>query len=420
MSRSGVPYPLMMVLGREVVDSVVAGDATAPRVLVVDDDEPVIVTIQGILELDGYVVTATSSAEQALELLGSQHFDVLLTDLRLDGMDGTALLREARRQSPDIVSIMLTGYASLETAVAALREGAYDYLFKPCDVGELRRAVEHAIEKGRLESELRNRIRDLEQANETIRHLNLELETRVEQATAELRDQITSRDEFMAAVSHDLKSPLTFIKGMANLRRRRAPVTPETEPLLDALRQIEAGAGRMALQLDELVDASRLQAGRPLELRRAPTDLIALAKNAVAEHQHMTDRHVLRISTERDELVGNWDGIRLGRVFDNLLDNALKFSPRGGAVDVSIELEADWAVVAVTDVGEGIPDADLPHVFERFRRGGNVEGRIPGSGIGLAGVQTIVELHRGSISVQSEVGQGTVFIVRLPIDADGA
>ena len=415
-----MPYPLMMVLGREVVDSVVAGDATAPRVLVVDDDEPVIVTIQGILELDGYVVTATSSAEQALELLGSQHFDVLLTDLRLDGMDGTALLREARRQSPDIVSIMLTGYASLETAVAALREGAYDYLFKPCDVGELRRAVEHAIEKGRLESELRNRIRDLEQANETIRHLNLELETRVEQATAELRDQITSRDEFMAAVSHDLKSPLTFIKGMANLRRRRAPVTPETEPLLDALRQIEAGAGRMALQLDELVDASRLQAGRPLELRRAPTDLIALAKNAVAEHQHMTDRHVLRISTERDELVGNWDGIRLGRVFDNLLDNALKFSPRGGAVDVSIELEADWAVVAVTDVGEGIPDADLPHVVERFRRGGNVEGRIPGSGIGLAGVQTIVELHRGSISVQSEVGQGTVFIVRLPIDTDGA
>ena len=415
-----MPYPLMMVLGREVVDSVVAGDATAPRVLVVDDDEPVIVTIQGILELDGYVVTATSSAEQALELLGSQHFDVLLTDLRLDGMDGTALLREARRQSPDIVSIMLTGYASLETAVAALREGAYDYLFKPCDVGELRRAVEHAIEKGRLESELRNRIRDLEQANETIRHLNLELETRVEQATAELRDQITSRDEFMAAVSHDLKSPLTFIKGMANLRRRRAAVTPETEPLLDALRQIEAGAGRMALQLDELVDASRLQAGRPLELRRAPTDLIALAKNAVAEHQHMTDRHVLRISTERDELVGNWDGIRLGRVFDNLLDNALKFSPRGGAVDVSIELEADWAVVAVTDVGEGIPDADLPHVFERFRRGGNVEGRIPGSGIGLAGVQTIVELHRGSISVQSEVGQGTVFTVRLPINADGA
>jgi signal transduction histidine kinase len=190
------------------------------------------------------------------------------------------------------------------------------------------------------------------------------------------------------------------------------------EPLVEALAQIEASAGRMALQLDELVDASRLQAGRPLELRRGPTDLIALARTAVAEHQHMTDRHVLRISTTCDVLVGNWDAIRLSRVFDNLLDNALKFSPRGGAIEISIGLEGDSAVIAVSDVGEGIPEADLPHVFERFRRGQNVEGRIPGSGIGLAGVQTIVELHLGSIGVQSKAGQGTTFTVRLPIETD--
>jgi len=177
----------------------------------------------------------------------------------------------------------------------------------------------------------------------------------------------------------------------------------------------------MALQLDELVDASRLQAGRPLELRRGPTDLVALAKSAVAEHQQMTDRHVLRISTECDELIGNWDAIRLGRVFDNLLDNALKFSPRGGAVSISLSLsiEADSAVVVVSDVGEGIPESDLSHVFERFRRGHNVEGRIPGSGIGLAGVHTIIELHHGTIAVHSKVGEGTTFTVRLPIDADG-
>jgi signal transduction histidine kinase len=407
-----------MVLAQEVVGPLSVIDPAVPRVLVVDDEEPVMLTIQGILELDGYAVTATSSGERALELLATQPFDVLLADLRLDGMEGIDLLREARNQSPDIVSIMLTGYASLETAVAALREGAYDYLFKPCDVAELRRAVAHAIERGRLAGELRHRIRELEQANETIRHLNLELETRVERATAELRDQITSRDEFMAAVSHDLKSPLTFIKGMANLRRRRAPAMPETEPLIEALSQIEGSAGRMALQLDELVDASRLQAGRPLELRRGPTDLVALAKSAVAEHQQMTDRHVLRISTECDELIGNWDAIRLGRVFDNLLDNALKFSPRGGAVSISIGVEGDSAFFAVSDVGEGIPEADLPDVFERFRRGHNVEGRIPGSGIGLAGVHTIVELHQGTIAVHSEVGQGTTFTVRLPIDPD--
>jgi len=128
-----------MVLGQEVAGPLSVVDPAVPRVLVVDDEEPVMLTIQGILELDGYAVTTTSSGEHALELLGTQPFDVLLADLRLDDMEGIDLLREARRQSPDIVPIMLTGYASLETAVQALREGAYDYLFKPCDVAELRR-----------------------------------------------------------------------------------------------------------------------------------------------------------------------------------------------------------------------------------------------------------------------------------------
>src|SRR5205823_3332467 len=222
----------------------------APRVLVVDDEDTVMLTIQGILELDGYAVTAASSSTRALELIGTQHFDVMLTDLRLDGAEGLELLRELHRTSPETISVILTGYASIDSAVEALRAGAYDYLLKPCDVYEMRRAVARALERNRLAAQLRDRLRELEQANETIRALNLELESRVERATAELRDQITARDDFMATVSHDLKSPLTFIKGIAGLRRRRAIDAPETEPLLEALEQIEASAGRMALQLD--------------------------------------------------------------------------------------------------------------------------------------------------------------------------
>src|SRR5438094_5546764 len=145
--------------------------------------------------------------------------------------------------------------------------------------------VSRGLEKSRLAAPLRARVSELETANETIRSLNLELEGRIERATAELREQITARDEFMATVSHDLKSPLTFIKGMANLRRRRARQTPETTPLLDALAQIESSAGRMAQQLDELVDASQLEFGRPLELRRDATDLVALARKGVDDHQ---------------------------------------------------------------------------------------------------------------------------------------
>ncbi|MCA1644771.1 MAG: hybrid sensor histidine kinase/response regulator [Chloroflexi bacterium] len=404
-----------MVVDHELAAPISSATLGAPRVLVVDDEETVMVTIQGILELDGYAVTATTSGEDALELIRTHSFDVVLTDLRMDGMDGIDLLKVVRSQSPDTVTLMLTGYASLDSALTALREGAYDYLVKPCDVVDLRATVSRAVERSRLAAQLRDRLHDLERANETIRALNLELETRVEQATAELRQEITARDEVTAALSHDLRSPLTFIKGMANLRRRVATVTPETQPLVRALEQIDASAGRMALQLDELVDSSRLQAGRALELRRSPTDLIALARIAVGQHQGTTDRHAIRLKTDLDTLVGDWDEIRLSRVLDNLLDNALKFSPRGGAIHVAIGVQGDSAIVAISDFGEGIPEGDLAHVFERFRRGRNVEGRIPGTGIGLAGAQGIVELHGGSITVESQIEHGATFTLRLPI-----
>jgi signal transduction histidine kinase len=411
-----------MILDEPVTGSPVAADPSVPRVLVVDDEEAVMLTIQGILELDGYEVIAIAKGEEALELLRTQHFDVILTDLRLDdGVDGLDLLGELRRQSLDAVAIMLTGYASLDSAVKALREGAYDYLFKPCDVLELRMTVSRGLEKSRMAAQLRDRVADLEAANQTIRSLNLELEARVEQATAELREQIITRDEFVATVSHDLKSPLTFIKGMAHLRRRRARQTPETTQLIDALDQIDASASRMAQQIDELVDASRLQSGHALDLRRDATDLVALARKAVDEHQHTTDRHALQLTTELSELVGQWDGVRLARVLDNLLDNAVKYSPRGGAVQVTIGVDGIanelMAVLRVIDCGEGIPPSDLPRIFERFHRGRNV-GRIPGTGIGLAGVQRIVELHNGTISADSQVGTGTTFTLRLPLAAE--
>jgi signal transduction histidine kinase len=154
---------------------------------------------------------------------------------------------------------------------------------------------------------------------------------------------------------------------------------------------------------------------RPLQLDLQPTDLVALARGSIAEQQAASERHRIVLDAEPAEVVGQWDATRLGRVLGNLLENAVKYSPAGGEVRVEVRREAGWAVVRVADQGLGIPAADLPHIFERFRRAGNVVGQVPGTGLGLAVVRQIVEQLGGSVDVDSQAGLGSTFTVRLPL-----
>jgi signal transduction histidine kinase len=135
----------------------------------------------------------------------------------------------------------------------------------------------------------------------------------------------------------------------------------------------------------------------------------------VDRQQHTSESHHLLFEPTVTELVGNWDATRLERVIANLLSNAIKYSPSGDDVLVEVSRDDSWAVVSVADHGLGIPAADLPHIFERFRRASNVAGQIAGSGLGLAGARDIVEQHVGTISVHSDEGRGSTFVVRLPL-----
>jgi len=172
--------------------------------------------------------------------------------------------------------------------------------------------------------------------------------------------------------------------------------------------------------IEDLMDFGRLQTGQPLDLLLRPTDLVSLARQVALDHEHTSDRHAIRVETSTPYLVGNWDLARLERVLDNLLSNAIKYSPSGGEIVIELAKEAregepSWAVLVVRDQGIGIPEADLPYVFEWFHRAGNVFGRIKGTGIGLAGARQVVEQHGGTIAVESKEGSGSAFTVHLPL-----
>ena len=244
------------------------------------------------------------------------------------------------------------------------------------------------------------------------------------------RDAVRLREEVLATVSHDLTNPLAAVKGRARLLHRQAIREPDARlsAVTVGLMQIDNAATHALDIVGDLLDATRLEAGRPLELERGPIDLVRLAREAAETSRYLAPQHAVEVVADADELVGMWDGRRLERVLENLLSNACKYSPEGSPIRIVVEAHRDgagaWAVVGVQDQGLGIPAADVPHVFDRFFRAGNVRGRIPGTGLGLAGARRIVEQHGGTLTVETREGHGSTFVARLPraldVSASGA
>lgn len=233
------------------------------------------------------------------------------------------------------------------------------------------------------------------------------------------QEAIQARDAFFAAASHDLRNPLAAIKMIAQTMvyqtRKGTPVRLEQWEREASL--IDQAVNRADALVEQLLDVARLQAGRTLELHKRPTDLVALARQMADEQQRLTARHQITVLAAPERQIGVWDSRRLERVVANLLGNAVKYSPAGGSVTLSVAMDGDgWAILQVQDRGLGIPARDMHHVFERFHRGANVIGLIGGTGVGLASSMQIVEQHGGTIVVESEEGHGTRFTVRLPLD----
>jgi signal transduction histidine kinase len=238
-----------------------------------------------------------------------------------------------------------------------------------------------------------------------------------ERLSQDLKRALHTRDEFLAAASHDLRNPLATIQAAGELVARAGDGAGlARDRLASSAEHILSASRRMAELLDAFLDVSRLEAGKPLELRRRPCDLAPLVRQVVAESQHTTSRHQITIDAP-DELPVDADGPRLQRVVGNIVGNAIKYSPDGGEINVKLEAKAGEVLLTVRDRGMGIPGPDQERIFERFQRGTNVEGRIAGTGIGLAGARQIVEQHGGTISVKSQINRGATFTVKFPLGA---
>lgn len=237
-----------------------------------------------------------------------------------------------------------------------------------------------------------------------------------------IKDLETEKDAFLAAASHDLKNPLTGIKARAQIliRRLSRPDPPDIPSTIEGLRNIDHTSTRLTGMINELLDVTRLQMGRPIDLERQPMDLLALAHEVVTDFIPFAERHQIQVRCDSPDLHGVWDRGRLERVLTNLISNAIKFSPHGGAITLTLSRQehdgTSWATVAVQDEGIGIPEHDLPRIFERFFRASNAIGKIEGTGIGLSGSRHIAEQHGGTLSVESSEGKGSTFTLRLPLN----
>jgi signal transduction histidine kinase len=241
------------------------------------------------------------------------------------------------------------------------------------------------------------------------------------QARAQAEEAVQARDHMFRLISHDLRAPLTTIQGYAHLLKRRLSATQplDTDQFIRGLDNIEAATSRMAGQIQELLDVALLHGGQSLALNLEHIDLVRLAEHVVESCQNLSERHTMCLDTDNTRLICSGDSMRLERVLTNLLTNAIKYSPHGGEVVVTLSRQQqngyDQAVLHVSDTGIGIPAADIPKLFTPFQRGSNVSDKMKGTGLGLASVRQIIELHHGTIDVSSTEGQGTTFIIRLPL-----
>jgi len=355
------------------------------KVLVVDDEEWMRDACGQILQPEGFEVMVAANGPTGLELARRFPPDLILADLKMPGMDGLAFLRSVKAFDPEAVVIVITGYATLEVAVEAMKAGAYEFLAKPFKPADLRGVVRRGIE-----------------------HRSAAL-----RASELLHGDAPASELHLAMLAHRFKAPLAALRQCVGvvLHGYAGDISPRARSMIELVAQ---RADQMMRFVSDWLTLSRLEQGQGLEEAKE-VDVVEVVEAVVerVSQDPQADKLTIRSVVVSDPGAVRADPTALDELFGNLLDNATRYTPAGGTVTVEVDEAGDWASVVVRDTGPGITPEDLGHIFEPFYRG-PAQKSIPGTGLGLPIVKRIAEGHGGSIEVQTALGEGSAFRVLLP------
>ena len=360
--------------------------------LLVDDLPENLLALEGLLRRDGLAVLKARSGPEALELLLVHEVALALVDVRMPGMDGfelAELMRGAERTRRVPIIFLTAALPDQTRRFRGYDAGAVDFLTKPVEPHVLRSKADVFFELWRERQAVARQRDELQAA--AAENARLLAETR---RTAEaLREQDRRKDEFLATLAHELRNPLAPLRN----------------------------GGHLVHMVDDLLDVARVSSGK-IVLRPEPLALAPVLAAAVETSRPLIDAagHTLEVRVPPEPLRLEGDRTRLTQLFANLLNNAAKYTPKGGRVTFAAERDGADVVLRVADTGIGIPADMLPRVFDMFTQAGSAVDRAQGGlGIGLTLVRRLVELHGGRITAHSDgEGRGSEFVVRLPLLTD--
>lgn len=365
------------------------------RILVVDDDDNLRETLRDLLELEGYIIDEAQTGTKALELDKANDYQVILMDFNLDDMTGIDVIKAIRQTNKTSQILMMTAHASLDTAVQAIKESVYDFLIKPVNFVHLKNTIYKALEKFRLEQEIKNLLAELKEKNKDLVRLN------------------DIKSKFLAMASHDLSNSLMTLQLSFEMLVSGLALSDDQKSKIS---YITGGLSQISGLINDLVDWASIEKGK-FRLEKNYFEADKLGTELVEGIKARATLKEIAVETNLEpQLVISADRRRISQVLLNLLDNALRHTPKGGKITVNASKQGEDVLFSVTDTGDGITPEDAKDLFTSFYSSSDENKERGRLGLGLSISKEIVLSHDGKIWAASEGRQkGSTFSFTVPV-----